>query len=96
MDNPIKRLNKQFESRVRLGVMSLLMIHASVDFNTMKKLLEVTDGNLSSHVKSLESLGYLEVNKQFVARKPKTSYKITPSGRKAFEDHLSALESLLN
>jgi len=95
MDNPIRGLNKHFESRVRLGVMSVLSVNDQVDFNTMKDLLEVTDGNLASHVRSLEENGYLEVRKQFVARKPKTTYSITDKGRKAFEAHLSALESLL-
>lgn len=95
MENPIRGLNKHFESRVRLGVMSVLSVNEQVDFNTMKELLEVTDGNLASHVRSLENQGYLEVNKQFIARKPNTTYRITKKGRKAFEDHLSALESLL-
>lgn len=95
MDNPIKKLNKDFESRVRLGVMSVLSVNDWVDFNTMKELLEVTDGNLASHIKSLENSGYLEVKKQFVARKPRTSYCITSKGKTAFQEHLSALESLL-
>lgn len=95
MKNPIKGLNKDFESRVRLGVMSLLSIHDQVDFNTLKELLEVTDGNLASHVKALEVSGYLEVIKQFVARKPNTSYRITTKGREAFNEHLSALESFI-
>ncbi len=95
MKNPIRGLNKHFESRVRLGVMSVLSVNEQADFNTLKELLEVTDGNLASHVRSLENQGYLEVNKQFIARKPNTTYRITKKGRKAFEDHLSALESLL-
>jgi DNA-binding HxlR family transcriptional regulator len=95
MDNPIKGLNKDFESRVRLGVMSVLSVNAWVDFNTLKDLLEVTDGNLASHIRSLETNDYLEVRKQFVARKPKTSYSITMKGKKAFGEHLAALESLL-
>jgi DNA-binding PadR family transcriptional regulator len=66
-----------------------------VDFNTLKELLEVTDGNLASHIRSLETNGYLEVRKQFVARKPKTSYSITQKGKRAFGEHLSALEALL-
>ncbi|MEX0985850.1 MAG: transcriptional regulator [Bacteroidales bacterium] len=95
MNNPIRGLNKDFESRVRLGVMSVLSVNDHVDFNTMKELLEVTDGNLASHVKSLESNGYLVVKKQFISRKPNTTYKITEKGRKAFENHLTALELLL-
>jgi DNA-binding MarR family transcriptional regulator len=95
MHNPIKRLNKDFESRVRLGIMALLSVNEWVDFNTLKELLEVTDGNLASHIRSLETNEYLEVKKQFVARKPKTSYRITAKGRKAFEEHLTAFESLI-
>jgi DNA-binding HxlR family transcriptional regulator len=95
MDNPIKGLNKDFESRVRLGIMSVLSVNEWVDFNTLKELLEVTDGNLASHTRSLENNGYLEVKKQFIARKPKTSYCITMKGKIAFAEHLSALEALL-
>lgn len=95
MKNPISGLNKYFESRVRLGVMSVLIVNDWVDFNEMKEILEVTDGNLASHIKALESNEYIEVTKHFVSKKPKTSYRITHKGRKAFEDHLAALESLL-
>lgn len=96
MKNPINGLNKDFESRVRLGVMSVLSVNEWVDFNSMKEILEVTDGNLASHIKALETKGYIEVKKQFVSRKPKTSYHITPKGKIEFRDHLSALESLLD
>lgn len=96
MKNPIKGLNKHFESRVRLGVMSILAANEWVDFNTMKELLEITDGNLASHIKALEGHSYIDVRKQFVARKPKTSYKLTVLGRLTFKSHISALESLLN
>jgi len=94
MKNPIKGLNKHFESRVRLGVMSVLSVNDWVDFNSMKELLEVTDGNLASHIRALEEQQYIEVKKQFVGRKPKTSYRITGQGRMAFTDHLNALENL--
>ena len=96
MDNPIKGLNKHFESRVRLGVLSVLAVNDWVDFSTLKELLEITDGNLASHIKALEGHKYIEVRKQFVARKPKTSYKLTELGRLAFKNHIAALESLLD
>ncbi len=96
MENPIKGLNKHFESRVRLGVMSVLAVNDWVDFNTLKELLEITDGNLASHIKALETHEYIEVKKQFVGKKPKTSYSLTKMGRVAFNMHISALESLLN
>lgn len=91
----INQFNKEFESRVRLGIMSVLVVNDWVDFNEMKKLLEVTDGNLSSHSNALEKAGYIEVKKEFVGRKSKTSYRVTQTGRKAFELHLDALEKLI-
>lgn len=91
----ISHLKKDFESRVRLGIMSVLMVNDWVDFNEMKNLLEVTDGNLASHSSALEKSGYIEIKKEFVGKKPKTSYRVTNSGRKAFEEHLMALEKLL-
>jgi DNA-binding PadR family transcriptional regulator len=91
----ISQLNKEFESRVRLGIMSVLMVNDWVDFNEMKQLLEVTDGNLASHSSALEKSNYIEIKKEFVGKKPKTSYRVTQAGRKAFEEHLLALEKLL-
>ncbi len=91
----INHLNKNFESRVRLGIMSVLMVNDWVDFNEMKNLLDVTDGNLASHSTALEKAEYIEIKKEFVGKKPKTSYRVTQSGRQAFEEHLAALEKLL-
>lgn len=91
----INNLNKNFESRVRLGIMSVLMVNDWVDFNEMKNLLDVTDGNLASHSTALEKVDYIEIKKEFVGKKTKTSYRVTQSGRKAFDEHLEALEKLL-
>ncbi|GAB0156405.1 transcriptional regulator [Chryseobacterium sp. Alg-005] len=91
----INQLNKEFESRVRLGIMSVLMVNDWVDFSEMKALLEITDGNLASHSNALEKAAYIEVKKEFVGKKPKTSYRVTQSGREAFSEHLNALEKLL-
>lgn len=91
----INNLNKEFESRVRLGIMSVLMVNDWVDFTEMKNLLEVTDGNLASHSTALEKSKYIEVKKEFVGKKPKTSYRVTQHGRKAFAEHLAGLEKLL-
>lgn len=96
MKDIISRLNKIFDSRIRLGIMSVLMVNDSVDFNTMKELLDVTDGNLASHLKALEKEEVIEVRKQFLGRKPNTSYKVTPLGQKLFKEHIDALERLLN
>lgn len=75
--------------------MSVLMVNDWVEFNEMKKLLEVTDGNLASHSAALEKSGYIEIKKEFVGKKPKTSYRVTQSGRDAFTQHINALEKLL-
>jgi len=91
----INQLNKEFESRVRLGIMSVLMVNDWVDFSEMKSLLEITDGNLASHSSALEKSNYIEVKKEFVGKKPKTSYRVTQVGRLAFTEHLNALEKLL-
>ena len=91
----IAGLNKTFESRVRLGIMSLLMVNEHVEFNSMKELLDITDGNLASHITALEKAGYISVLKEFIGKKPKTSYSATPAGTKAFQQHLNALEQLI-
>ncbi len=89
------QLNKAFDSRIRLGLMSVLIANDEVDFNKMKELLDVTDGNLASHVSALEKVEYIIVFKQFVGKKPQTTYKISELGRKAFSDHLDALEAII-
>ena len=89
------KLNKAFDSRVRLGVMSILVVSGWVKYGELKERLSLTDGNLASHIASLEKLSYVEVRKEFVGKRPQTSYKLTRSGRKAFEQHLNGLEELL-
>ena len=91
----IGNLNKAFESRVRLGVMSAMMVETQMDFNALKELLGVSDGNLSSHLRALEESAYVEVEKTFIGRKPNTRYRLTSAGRLAFEQHLRALEQLI-
>ncbi len=91
----IHDLNKDFESRIRLGIMSVLVVNDWVDFLEMKELLQVTDGNLASHMSALEKRNYIDIKKEFVGKKTRTSYKITKEGRKDFYDHLNALEALL-
>lgn len=91
----ISRLNKLFENRVRLGIMSVLIVNDSYDFNSLKETLEVTDGNLASHLKTLEENNLIRVNKQFIGRKPNTSYSITEPGAQLFRVHLKALEEII-
>ena len=95
MNNIINQLNKAFENRVRLGIMSILTVNDYADFNRLKELLEVTDGNLASHLKALEKEEYVKMKKEFIGRKPNTKYSVTSKGRNAFETHISALESLI-
>jgi DNA-binding MarR family transcriptional regulator len=95
MKEIIHSLNKIFESRVRLGLMSVLIVNDELDFNTLKDMLNVTDGNLASHINALEKVKYIKVKKKFVGKRPNTSYSITESGRKAFTAHLDALERLI-
>jgi DNA-binding MarR family transcriptional regulator len=91
----IYKLNKSFENRVRLGIMSVLMVNDSLDFNSLKELLQVTDGNLASHAAGLEKDGLLHIKKQFAGKKTLTTYSATKVGIRAFEEHLDALEKLI-
>lgn len=91
----ISRLNKLFENRVRLGIMSVLMVNEAFDFNSLKETLNVTDGNLASHLKALEENELIRVEKQFLGRKPNTSYSITEKGSILFRSHLKALEDII-
>lgn len=95
MSVSIHNLNKMFESRVRIGIMSALAVNDALDFNSLKELLEITDGNLASHANALEAEGYIKVKKTFLGKKPQTTYSATALGRKAFADHVDALAQLL-
>lgn len=91
----VSKLNRAFESRVRLGIMSVLMVNEKLDFSSLKELTGTTDGNLSSHLASLEREGFVKVVKQFVQRKPRSVYSATVAGKKAFREHLDLLEQLI-
>ncbi len=75
--------------------MSILMVNDNADFNTLKELLGVTDGNLASHAKALEAENYIAIQKQFIGKKPNTTYSATQSGKNAFREHIEALEKLI-
>jgi DNA-binding MarR family transcriptional regulator len=92
---PLEQLNKLLENRVRLAIMSVLAVSESVDFTSLKSMLDVTDGNLAAHVAALERVKYVRVSKSFVDRKPLTRYMVTEEGRKAFKKHVDALEQLI-
>jgi DNA-binding HxlR family transcriptional regulator len=95
MKNPINGLNKIFESRIRLGVMSILMVNDQVNFNDLKQMLEVTDGNLATHLVNLEENGFIKVKKGFIGKKTNTTYSITKAGERSFGEHISALENMI-
>lgn len=91
----IENLNKLFDSRIRLGIMSALVVNKEVNFNELKELLDITDGNLASHLKTLEESEFVKVQKGFIGRKSNTTYSITRAGEKAFKTHLTALEKMI-
>lgn len=92
----IDDLHKAFESRVRLGIMSALAVNDSLDFTSLKEFLDVTDGNLATHIKKLEEEDFVEVEKSFIDNKPNTKYYMTKKGKRAFNEHLSVLETIIN
>lgn len=91
----IDNINKAFDHRIRLGIMSVLMVNDYADFNMLKELLGATDGNLASHTKALEKAEYIKVEKQFIGRKPNTRYSVTKLGKLQFKKHIDALEKLI-
>jgi len=95
VNNYLAAFNKAFESRVRLGIMSILLVNEVVDFGTLKEQLQLTDGNMASHLAALEKATYITVTKKFVGKKPNTTYAVTDEGKKAFNLHLDALEKLI-
>ncbi len=96
MSGLISNLNKAFDNKVRLGIMSVLLTKNETDFVGLKAILNVTDGNLASHLKALEKVKYIDVVKQFIGRKPNTRYLVTKAGKLAFKKHLNALEALIS
>jgi len=95
LKNIILNINKAFDHRIRLGIMSVLMVNEHADFKTLKELLGITDGNLASHAKALEKVEFIKVEKQFIGRKPNTKYSATPLGKAEFKKHINALEKLI-
>ncbi len=91
----IDNINKAFDHRIRLGIMSILMVNDYADFKLLKEMLGATDGNLASHTKALEKTAYIKVEKQFIGKKPNTRYSATPLGKAEFKKHINALEKLI-
>ena len=95
LNNPISGLNKVFDNRIRLGAMSILMVNEEINFNDLKQMLEVTDGNLATHLQTLEESGFIKVHKGFIGKKTNTTYSLTRAGEKAFKDHIEGLEKMI-
>jgi DNA-binding MarR family transcriptional regulator len=95
MKNPFDQLDKILEHSVRLRIMVVLAANPSYDYNGLKELLAVTDGNLATHVKMLEREKYILVTKSFVDRKPNTRYKIADRGRNALKRHMEAMAEVV-
>ncbi len=88
-------LDRVIHERLRLGIISALAANNTLSFNELKSLLDTTDGNLSVHARKLEEAGYVSCSKYFEGRVPKTEYKLTAAGRRALENYLSHMESLI-
>jgi DNA-binding MarR family transcriptional regulator len=89
------KLDAVIHERVRLGIISALAVNDALSFNDLKKLLEITDGNLSVHARKLEDAGYVKCSKSFVGRQPRTTFRLTAAGRRALEDYLKQMESVI-
>ncbi len=88
-------LDPVIHERVRLAIISALAVNEELSFNDLKKLLDITDGNLSVHARKLEDAGYVRCTKSFVRRQPRTEFKLTAAGRRALESYLEHLESVI-
>ncbi len=87
--------DRLIHERIRLGILSALAVNDPISFNDLKKLLKTTDGNLSVHARKLEEAGYVACAKSFAGRVPKTEYRLTEAGRRAFERYLDDMETLI-
>lgn len=89
-----KKIDRIFESRIRLAVLSILATSEKVEFSFLKKQIKTTDGNLGAHLKKLEDAEYIKCEKKFVKQKPASFYSLTEAGRGAIENYLSLVEGL--
>lgn len=95
VESALPHLDRVIHERLRLGLVSALAVNESLTFNELKRLLQTTDGNLSVHARRLEEVKYIECNKSFEGRMPKTEFRLTPAGREAFERYLDHMEALI-
>jgi DNA-binding HxlR family transcriptional regulator len=94
-NHPAHSLDRLIHERMRLGIISALAANESLTFNDLKKLMHTTDGNLSVHARKLEDGGYIACTKSFEGRLPKTEYKLTANGKRALENYVSHMETLI-
>jgi len=94
--HPAPGLDRLIHERMRLGIVSALAANEALTFNDLKKLMNTTDGNLSVHARKLEEGGYIACTKSFEGRLPKTEYKLTIAGRRALENYLSHMETIIH
>jgi DNA-binding MarR family transcriptional regulator len=90
-----ERFDRLIYGRVRLGIMSALAVNEQLSFNDLKALFAVTDGNLGAHARKLEVAGYISCRKTFEARRPRSEYRLTATGRKALERYLQHIEAVI-
>ena len=95
MKEILVKLNPAFDHRNRLAIMSLLVTNERIDYNTLRQTLDLTDGNLASHLKTLEESEFIKFQKGFIGRKTNTTYSITKNGEKEFKLHLDALTKMI-
>jgi DNA-binding HxlR family transcriptional regulator len=95
VESALPNLDRIIHERMRLGIVSALAVNESLTFNELKRLLQTTDGNLSVHARRLEEAQYVDCMKTFEGRMPKTEYRLTTAGRKAFERYLDHMEALI-
>jgi DNA-binding HxlR family transcriptional regulator len=95
LETALPNFDRLIHERMRLGIVSALAVSESLTFNELKRLLSTSDGNLSVHARRLEEAAYIECRKTFEGRMPKTEYRLTLEGRKAFERYLNHMEALI-
>jgi DNA-binding HxlR family transcriptional regulator len=94
-ERPIQDLDPIIHERIRLGIVSALAVNDRLSFNELKSILQTTDGNLSVHARKLEEAGYVECDKHFEGRMPKTDYRLSPAGRRALQKYLDRMEEII-
>lgn len=94
--NVAESLDRLIHERIRLGIVSALAAEDGMSFADLKQILRTTDGNLSVHARKLEDAGYIRVTKGFEDRRPRTQYRLTAKGRRAFEEYVNQMETIIS